>query len=75
MWGSELDIDRHWVGPTYRAVALTRLGRTEEAVLELRRAHDIGQPGLLWYYQNPFFRALENDPGYVELMEELGLRP
>ena len=75
MWSSELDIDGHWVAPTYRAVALTRLGRTEEAVLELRRARDIGEPGLLWYLQNPFFRALENEGGYVELMEELGLRP
>jgi len=75
MWSSELDTDWDGLSPAYRAVALTRLGRTEEAVLELRRLHDIGAPGLLWYHQNPFFRALENDAGYIELMEELGLRP
>ena len=52
-----------------------KLVQREQAVAELRRAWDEGEPGMLWIHGNPFFRNLEGFGPYEELMEELGLRP
>jgi len=61
----------HWC----QAIAYERLGRKREAVDALKTAYEISEVGLLWPFFSPFFRTLEDDPEYVELLHVMGLRP
>jgi hypothetical protein len=58
-----------------QAIAYERLGREREAVDALRAAYEISEVGLLWPFFSPFFKTLEDDPRYQELLHEMGLRP
>ncbi|UCC83777.1 MAG: tetratricopeptide repeat protein [Gemmatimonadota bacterium] len=58
-----------------QALAYERLGRKREAVDALRTAYEIREVGLLYYYFQPSFKTLDDDPRYLELLHEMGLRP
>jgi serine/threonine-protein kinase len=63
--------------PCYQcqAIAYERLGRKREAVDALRTAYEIREVGLLFNFFRPSFKTLDDDPRYLELLHEMGLRP
>jgi TolB-like protein len=73
LWETAADPSQAGSRPGDRARALTRLGRHEEAVKELRHAWEQGEAGLIWNHENPFFRDLEGFGPYEELMAGLGI--
>jgi TolB-like protein len=75
LWASDLSLPPpltcHWC----QAIAYERLGRKREAVEALSTAYEMREVGLLWPFMNPYFKTLDDDPRYVELLREMGLRP
>ena len=75
LWLSDLSFSAslpcHWC----QAIAYERLGRKREAVDALRTAYEIREVGYLWPFFSPFFKTLDDDPRYQELLHEMGLRP
>jgi TolB-like protein len=75
LWAADLSLPAsltcHWC----RAIAYERLGRKREAVDALRTAYEIREVGLLWPFMTSCFKTMEDDPGYLELLHEMGLRP
>ena len=75
LWEAEVNLEPPLSDLYQQAAAYARLGQNAEAVEALRTAYATGAPAPFWYYSNPFFRPLEDDPAFVELMYEIGLRP
>jgi TolB-like protein len=75
LWLADLTVSAarscHWC----QAIAYERLDREREAIDALRTAYEISEVGLLWPFFSPFFKTLESDPRYQELLHEMGLRP
>jgi tetratricopeptide (TPR) repeat protein len=75
LWLSDLSasagLSCHWC----QAIAYERLGRKREAVDALRSAYEIREVGLLYLFLWPSFKTLDDDPRYLELLHEMGLRP
>jgi TolB-like protein len=75
LWLADLSVSVslpcHWC----QAIAYERLGRKREAVDALRTAYEIREVGFLWPFVHPFFRTLEDEPRYRELLHEMGLSP
>ena len=63
-----------WVPPMYVALMYNGLGQTDAAFEWLRRAVEARDPGVVYLAVKPGFENLHEDPRFVELLREVGLK-
>ncbi len=68
----EVSTQQH-VAPTLIAQLYVGFDQSKLAIDELRRAYDLHSADLIWLAVNPLYDPLRKEPGFLRLVEKLGL--